>query len=52
MKTIAVGQIKRSPPVAKRSRIGGTSAHLIGALRSKIRVTGDMSAGRKWHAQS
>ena len=53
MKTIAAGKFKRRNTVAKRTRLGGTSAHLIGALRGKIRVTGDiMSTGRKWHAQS
>ena len=53
MKTIADGKLKHRKPVAKRRRAGGTSAHLIGVLRGKIRVTGDiMSTGRKWHAQS
>ena len=53
MKTIVADKVKRRNPVAKRTRSGGTSAHLIGSLRDKIRVTGDiMTTGRKWHAQS
>ncbi len=48
MKIIAGGKLKQRKPVAKRRRGGGTSGHLIGALRGKIRVTGDiMSTGRK-----
>ena len=53
MKTIATGKFKPRTPVPKRTRVSATSGHLIGALRGKIRVTGDiMSTGRKWHAQS
>ena len=54
MKTVATGKFKQRNPAAKRTRLSGTSAHLIGALRDKIRVTGNimMSTGRKWHAQS
>ena len=53
MKTIDVAKVKRRKPVAKRTQATGTSAHLIGVLRGKLRVTGDiMSTGRKWNAQS
>jgi hypothetical protein len=53
MNTIGVGKVKRRNPVARRTRTSGALAHLIGALRGKLRVTGDiMSTGRKWHAQS
>jgi hypothetical protein len=53
MKTVTARKFKARNPVAKRTRLGGTSAHLIGSLRGKIRVTGDlMTTGRKWHAQS
>jgi hypothetical protein len=53
MKTRAAEQVKPRKPRAKFARPSGPSAHLIGALRGKIQVTGDlMSTGRKWHAQS
>jgi hypothetical protein len=53
MKTVPTDKFKPHKPVTKRARPTGTSAHLIGALRGKIRVTGDItSTGRKWHAQS
>jgi hypothetical protein len=53
MKTISTAKFKPRKPIAKRTRPSSTSAHLIGALRGKIRVTGDItSTGRKWHAQS
>ncbi|MCL2646971.1 MAG: hypothetical protein FWD61_08190 [Phycisphaerales bacterium] len=55
MKTIPSNKFKprQSTLPPKRTRISGPSAHLIGSLRGKIRVTGDiMSTDRKWHAES
>ncbi len=44
---------KRGRPVAKLIPVARTSEHLIGSLRGKIRVTGDiMSTGVKWDAES
>lgn len=43
---------KRGRPVAKLIPIRATSAELIGSLRGKVRVTGDvLSTGLRWHAQ-
>lgn len=54
MRNIVADKFKpRRKPMAKRPRLSGTSAHLIGSLRGKIQVTGDiMATGRKWNAQS
>jgi hypothetical protein len=53
MKTIVTAKFKPRVPAARRTRLTGVSTHLIGSLRGKIRVTGDiMATGRKWHAQS
>ncbi|HVX86749.1 MAG TPA: hypothetical protein VH253_18345 [Phycisphaerae bacterium] len=53
MKTAVSNKRQVRKPAAKHGRAVGPSAHLIGALRGKIRVTGDlMSTGRKWHAES
>ena len=44
---------KRGKPVAKLIPIRAESAELIGALKGKVRVKGDiLSTGLKWHAQS
>lgn len=43
---------KRGRPVAKLIPIRAGSAHLIGALRDKVRITGDvLSTGARWDAQ-
>jgi prevent-host-death family protein len=43
---------KRGKPVAKLIPIRAESAELIGALRGRIRVKGNIrSTGLKWHAQ-
>lgn len=43
---------KRGRPVAKLIPIRATSAELIGSLRGKVRVTGEvLSTGLRWHAQ-
>ncbi|HEY4328825.1 MAG TPA: hypothetical protein VGN88_03750 [Phycisphaerae bacterium] len=53
MKTVSSRKLKHRPPAAKPTRLNGPSAHLIGSLRGKIRVTGDILAtDRKWNAQS
>ncbi len=48
---LEIEELRRSAgelPFVQRLRLRGTSAHLIGALRGKIRVTGDiMSTGQK-----
>jgi prevent-host-death family protein len=44
---------KHGRPVAKLIPIQERSANLIGALKGKIRIVGDiMSTGRKWDAES
>jgi antitoxin (DNA-binding transcriptional repressor) of toxin-antitoxin stability system len=40
-------------PVAKLVPFGGESSDLIGSLRGKIRIEGDIvSSGRRWNARS
>ncbi len=44
---------KRGKPVAKLIPIRTESARLIGSLKGKIRIKGDISStGMKWDAQS
>jgi len=44
---------KRGKPVAKLIPIRTESAELIGKLKGRLRVKGDIfSTGLKWHAQS
>jgi prevent-host-death family protein len=44
---------KRGKPVAKLIPLAGDSSSLIGSLRSKIRIKGDLlSTGVEWDAQS
>ena len=44
---------KRGKPVAKLIPLGTDSASLIGSLRGKLKIKGDiMSTGIKWHAES
>jgi len=44
---------KRGKPVAKLIPLGTDSAGLIGSLRGKLKITGDiMSTGVKWNAES
>lgn len=44
---------KRGKPVAKLIPIRAESAELIGALKGKVRIKGDiLSTGIRWHAQS
>ena len=44
---------KRGKPVAKLIPIRAESAELIGALKDKLRIKGDiLSTGARWHAQS
>ncbi|MFA5786127.1 MAG: type II toxin-antitoxin system prevent-host-death family antitoxin [Actinomycetota bacterium] len=44
---------KRGKPVAKLIPIRAESAELIGALKGKLRVKGDiLSTGIRWHDQS
>ena len=44
---------KHGKPVAKLVRIESSSANLIGALKGKIKIKGDLlSTGRRWNAQS
>ena len=44
---------KRGKPVAKLIPIRAESAELIGALKGKLRINGDiLSTGARWHAQS
>jgi prevent-host-death family protein len=43
---------KRGKPVAKLIPIRAESAELIGALRGRVRVKGNIrSTGLRWHAQ-
>ncbi len=44
---------KRGKPVAKLIPIRADSAELIGALKKKVKIKGDiMSTGTRWHAES
>lgn len=44
---------KRGKPVAKLIRIRAASAELIGALKDKVKINGDiLSTSNDWHAQS
>ena len=44
---------KRGKPIAKLIPIGTDSASLIGSLRGKLKIKGNlMSTGVKWHAES
>ncbi len=44
---------KRGKPVARLIRVESDSRNLIGALRGKMHVKGDIfSTGLGWHAQS
>ncbi|MCC6766357.1 MAG: type II toxin-antitoxin system Phd/YefM family antitoxin [Deltaproteobacteria bacterium] len=44
---------KRGKPVAKLVPLTADSASLIGALRGKLKIKGDiMSTGIRWHAES
>jgi prevent-host-death family protein len=44
---------KRGKPVAKLIPISAESSELIGALKDKLRITGDiLSTGARWDAQS
>lgn len=44
---------KRGRPVAKLIPLGTDSASLIGVLRGKLRIKGDiLSTGQRWDAQS
>ena len=43
---------KRGKPVAKLISIRADSAELIGALKDKLRIKGDiLSTGVRWHAE-
>jgi len=44
---------KRGKPVAKLIPLTADSASLIGSLRGKLKIKGDiMSTGARWHAES
>ena len=44
---------KRGKPIAKLIPLGADSATLIGSLRGKLKIKGDiMSTGVKWDAES
>ena len=44
---------KRGKPIAKLIPLGTESESLIGSLRGKLKIKGDiMSTGMKWHAES
>jgi prevent-host-death family protein len=44
---------KHGRPVAKLIPVGAESASLIGSLKGKIRIKGDLySTGLKWNAES
>jgi prevent-host-death family protein len=44
---------KRGKPVAKLVPIRAESAELIGALKDKLEIKGDIiSTGARWHAES
>jgi prevent-host-death family protein len=43
---------KRGKPVAKLIPFATDSARLIGSLKGKLRITGDiLSTGSRWHAE-
>jgi prevent-host-death family protein len=44
---------KHGKPVAKLVRIESSSANMIGALKGKLKIKGDVfSTGQRWDAQS
>lgn len=44
---------KRGKPIAKLIPLGTDSASLIGSLRGKLKIKGDiMSTGSRWNAES
>lgn len=44
---------KHGKPVAKLVRIDASSASMIGALKGKLKIKGDVfSTGQRWNAQS
>ena len=44
---------KHGKPVAKLVRIEASSASMIGALKGKLKIKGDVfSTGQRWNAQS
>ena len=44
---------KHGKPVAKLIRIESSSANLIGALKGKLKIKGDVfSTGTRWNAES
>lgn len=44
---------KRGKPIAKLIPLGADSASLIGSLKAKLKIKGDiMSTGVRWHAES
>jgi prevent-host-death family protein len=44
---------KHGKPVAKLVRIEASSANMIGALKGKLKIKGDVfSTGQRWNAQS
>jgi antitoxin (DNA-binding transcriptional repressor) of toxin-antitoxin stability system len=44
---------KRGKPVAKLIPLGADSASLIGSLRGKVKIKGDiMSTGARWNVES
>jgi len=44
---------KRGRPVAKLVPLGRGCAHLIGSMKGKIKIRGDIfSTGIRWHAES
>jgi len=44
---------KRGKPIAKLIPLGTDSASLIGSLRGKLKIKGDLlSTGVRWHAES
>lgn len=44
---------KHGKPVAKLIPIEASSAAMIGSMKGRIRIKGDiLSTGQKWHAQS
>lgn len=44
---------KHGKPVAKLIPYGASSAAMIGSMKGRIRIKGDiLSTGQKWHAQS
>ena len=44
---------KHGKPVAKLVRIESSSSHLIGTLKGKLKIKGDIfSTGERWNAES